>query len=50
MKKKKKNKEIKKGVYICRYCGKEIASFNCSCLESKKLDIWKAKRRNNKKK
>ncbi len=45
----KKEKQTK-GTYSCRYCGKELVSFNCDCKNSRNLDIWKAKRRNQKKK
>lgn len=37
---------MKKGTYLCRYCGKELVSFNCDCEGSRNSDVWKAKKRN----
>ncbi len=32
--------------YACRYCGKEVPSFNCTCEQSEKNShIWKAKKK-----
>ncbi len=46
----KERKETPKGVYTCRYCGKDLISFNCDCENSKKNSyLWKAKRMYNKK-
>ena len=42
----KKEDKPTKGTYTCRYCGKELASFNCDCENSKNVDIWKTKRKN----
>ena len=33
------------GMYNCRYCGKEIASFDCDCGGSE-TNIWKTHKKN----
>ncbi len=43
-------KETQKGIYNCRYCGKDLTSFSCDCEDSKNSNIWKAQRKNKVKK
>ena len=47
---KRKMKEEEKRIYTCRYCGKHIVSFSCSCENSKNSHIWKARKKQKEKK